>query len=58
MARMALTIVAPELWPAIVILDADPPIMGTPSLRTFKALMTSLTARLVSPLGAMKPSCT
>lgn len=50
--------VPPELWPAIVILDADPPILGTPAFRNFKALMTSLTAKLVSPLGAMKPSCT
>jgi hypothetical protein len=57
-ASSALTIVAPELWPAIVIFDGDPPIIGTPTFKSFKALMTSPTAKFVSPSGAMKPSCT
>jgi hypothetical protein len=57
MARRVLTMVPPELWPAIVILDADPPIIGTPAFKTVKALIISLTARLVPPLGAMKPNC-
>jgi hypothetical protein len=56
MARSALTMVAPELWPAIVIFDGDPPIIGTPAFKNFKALMTSPTAKFVSPLGAMKPN--
>jgi hypothetical protein len=57
-ARRALTIVAPELWPAIVIFDEDPPIIGMPAFKTFKALITSPTAKFVPPLGAMKPNYT
>lgn len=49
--------VAPELWPAIVIFDGDPPIIGTPAWKSFKALMTSPTAKFFSPSGAIKPSC-
>ena len=49
--------VAPELCPEIVIFDEDPPINGTPAFKTFKALMTSPTAKFVCPLGAMKPNC-
>ena len=56
-ARSALTIVAPELWPAIVIFEGDPPISRTPVCKTVNALMTSLTAKFICPLGPMKPNC-
>lgn len=48
--------VAPELWPATVILLGLPPKAATLFLKNCKALTTSLSARLVFPLGAKKPS--
>ena len=55
-ASKALTMFAPLLWPARVILEALPPKAGTTFCKNFMALTTSLTAKLVAPLGAIKPS--
>ena len=56
-ARIALTMLAPALCPAIVIFEAEPPKLGTTACRNASAFMTSLTARLWLPSGARNPSC-
>lgn len=48
---------APALCPAMVILDNDPPKLGTTDLRKPRAAMTSRTARLWSPFGDKNPNC-
>ena len=53
---MARIMLAPELWPARVTLEALPPNDGATRLMNSKALETSLTARFVFPLGAKNPS--
>ncbi len=55
-ARRALIMFAPELWPATVILEAEPPKLGTTFCRNERAVITSATARLCAPEGARKPS--
>lgn len=55
-ANRALTMFAPALCPAIVILEAEPPKLGTTIWRKPRAAMTSVTARLWDPLGSRKPS--
>jgi hypothetical protein len=56
-ASKALTMFAPLLCPAIVILDALPPKLGATFFKKFKAETMSFTARFVVLSGAMKPSC-
>lgn len=56
-ASNALTMLAPELWPAIVILEEEPPKLGTTFCKNFNAFIVSFTALLVMlPSGDMKPS--
>lgn len=50
------TMVAPELCPAIVIFEELPPKLGTTLVRNCRAVILSLIARLVSPLGGMSPN--
>lgn len=57
-ASNARIMLAPLLWPARVILEALPPNDGTTLFKNLRELTTSFTARLVVPLGAMKPSYT
>ena len=45
-ARIALTMFAPALCPAMVILEAEPPKLGTTVCKKPRALITSATARL------------
>ena len=55
-ARSDLINVAPLLCPASVIFEEQPPKEGITRCRKFRAVTTSLTPRLVWPLGARKPS--
>lgn len=55
-ARRARTIWAPELCPAMEILDALPPKEGPTVCKNLSPVTTSFTARFVWPLGAMNPN--
>ena len=55
-AKIALTMFAPALCPAMVIFDAEAPKLGRTSCKNARAFITSLTARLNSPLGCKNPS--
>ena len=55
-ASNARTMFAPLLCPEMVILEGCPPKDGATVCRNDSAFITSLTARLVLPSGAMKPS--
>ena len=55
-ARSALTIFAPALWPAMVIFCDEPPKLGITTCKKARAFMTSLTARLYPPLGCKNPN--
>lgn len=56
-ASSALIMFAPELCPAMVILDAEPPKLGMTFCKKRSAFIVSITALFVAPVGPMKPNC-